>query len=70
MPKTTTLNSILEWLEQMGLAGVVIEQKEELLVLKLSEGDRTRLLGDEDFRNKVIAQAKPLGFTRVALDLG
>ncbi len=68
--KNAPLSTLLQWFLQEGFPGLLLEQREGMLVLKLpSLGHRHRLLADPDLRQRLIAQMKPLGFTHIALEL-
>ncbi len=45
------------------------EAEGEVLVLKLSPEARSRALSDSQLRETLVAEAKKLGFSRLALDL-
>jgi hypothetical protein len=46
-----------------------VVQEGELLILKLSHEAGDRLFADTKLRQELVAQAKSLGFTRLALDI-
>ena len=60
---------IEQWLDQAGFSEWRIEIEKDLLILKLSPLDRTRLLQDSSLRGALVALARGSGFSRVALEL-
>ena len=69
MNEVRILEPLTEWLTQAGFPGAEFETQRDLLVVKLDPSSRSRLLSDSDLRSRLVAQARSLGFSRLALDL-
>ena len=65
----TPLDPLQAWLAQAGFPETVLEANGDQLVLKLPPASRSRLLSDTALREKTVAQARSLGFSRISLDL-
>ncbi len=64
-----TLIPLMAWLTGAGLSDSDFEIQGELLIVKLSPADRSRLLADAQLRTQLVSQARMLGFSRVALEM-
>ena len=63
------LSSFLAGLSEAGLPGADLEVREDLLLLKLAPDLKSKLLTDSVLRQKLVAQARALGFSRLCLEL-
>ncbi len=69
MDQRLLLGPLIVWLAQAGFPNAEFELKGDLLVVKLDPAGRSRLLADSDLRSRLVAQARSLGFSRLALEL-
>ena len=69
MDRKTGLADLEEELEKEGFPSGILKPEGDLLILQLSEDQRTRLLADPGLRQRLVGCAKNLGFSRVTLEL-
>ena len=60
---------VVEWLAAAGFPGASLEERGDLLVIKLESQDRGRLLADPGLRDRLAAAARADGFARIALEI-
>ncbi len=69
MGDTAAQHQLLRWLAGEGFPEADLEVEGDLLILRIGFSQRARLLSDIDLRQRLVAEAKAAGFTRVALEL-
>lgn len=60
---------VFGWLAEAGFPDATLEERESLLVIKLSSQDRGRLLADPALRERLVEAARSHGFSRIALEI-
>ena len=63
------LDNLGRWLAQRGFPDAFLEPSGEILILHLSAQNRSRLFAEAELRRQIVAQARAIGFSRVALEL-
>lgn len=67
--KETTIPPLQEWLAQAGFPEAVVAASGDQAILALPAAGRNRLLLDGALRERIVAQAKSLGFSRLCLEI-
>ena len=57
------------WLEEQGFPQVLLKPDGEILILRLSAQNRSRLLVDPNLRRQIVSRGRAIGFSRIALEL-
>ena len=60
---------VIGWLAEAGFPGAGLEERGEILVIKLDSQDRSRLLADPALRGRLVAAARADGFARIAFEI-
>jgi hypothetical protein len=69
MSKIASMASLEGVLAQLGFPEAQFEERERLLIIRLSECERHRLLKDHKLREQVLSEMHEFEYSRVVLEL-